>query len=158
MALVLADLALTSTAFPHRGTIPSRYTCEGADVSPPLAWDEPPDATRSFALVVEDPDAPGKVWVHWLLWDLAASTRSLREDLPPNEPDVQQGRNDFGNRGYGGPCPPKGHGAHRYVFRLYALDTQLNLAPGSSRRELDAAMKGHVLATGELVGHYHRDR
>lgn len=158
MPLVLAGLALTSTAFQHRGTIPERYTCEGANVSPPLSWDDPPEGTRSFALVVDDPDAPGKVWVHWLAWDIPASARTLREDLGPTEPDMLQGRNDFGDRGYGGPCPPKGHGAHRYVFHLYALDTLLNVAPGASRRELDAAMKGHVLATGEIVGHFHRDR
>ncbi len=155
---VLVSLELTSPAFQAGAAIPVKYTCEGDDLSPALAWTNVPDGTRTFALIVDDPDAPGRVWVHWVAWDIPATARGLPEGVAPNDPTVAQGRNDFHKQGYGGPCPPKGHGAHRYVFRLYALDRRLDLPPGTTRAELDAAMRGHVLATGELMGKFHRDR
>lgn len=151
-------LDLTSAAFSTGATIPVRHTCEGEDLSPALTWNNVPEGTRTFALVVDDPDAPGKTWVHWLVWDIPASARSLPEGLGPTAGDVRQGTNDFKSIGYGGPCPPKGHGAHRYFFRLFALDRRVDLPPGATRAEVDAAMKGHVLATGELMGKFHRDR
>jgi hypothetical protein len=130
----------------------------GHDVSPPLAWDEPPAATQSFALVCDDPDAPRGTWVHWVLYDLPAATRQLPENAGTVErPAVGgvHGTNDFGRLGYAGPCPPPGR-PHRYFFRLYAVDTLLGLAPGATRAHLEAAMRDHVLARGELVGTFGR--
>ncbi|HEX4038151.1 MAG TPA: YbhB/YbcL family Raf kinase inhibitor-like protein [Acidobacteriaceae bacterium] len=151
-------LHLTSTSF--SGTIPDRYaSCSGqTGNSPALAWDAPPAATRSFVLLVTDPDAPMGTFTHWLLWNLPPETRSLPESLPTRPQlasGARQGRNDFGNLGYGGPCPP-GHSAHRYVFDLYALDANLTLAPGASRQQVTQAIRGHILATGKLIGHYAR--
>lgn len=149
-------LELVSPAFALGATIPTIHTGEGADASPPLAWSGVPDGTRAFALVVDDPDAPGRTWVHWLAWDIPASARGLPAGVRPDEPAFVQGRNDFGRVGWGGPMPPKGHGAHRYVFRLYALDRRLDLPPTATRRELDAALRGRVLASAEWMGKYHR--
>lgn len=152
---------LTSTSFQGSQTpaqIPARYTCDGAGDSPQLAWSEPPAGTVSFALIVADPDAPGRTFVHWVLYDLPAATRALPEGLPAQGElagEGRQGRNDFGIIGYGGPCPP-GHSPHRYVFTLYALDVKLNLPAGATRAQVEAAMKGHILATGELVALYNR--
>lgn len=143
---------LLTAAWEPGGTIPPRHTCSGADLSPALSWSAPPEGTASFALIVDDPDAPGRTWVHWLAWDLPASARSLPEGVKPEDPGLIQGTTDFGRVGYGGPCPPPGHGTHRYFVRLYALDRLLGLPAGSSRVQLDAAMKGHVLASTELMG------
>lgn len=148
-------LKLTSTSF-QGGRIPAKFTCNGAGVSPQLAWTAPPAKTASFALIVTDPDAPGRTFVHWVLYGLSAGTRALPEALPglgdlPG--GARQGRNDFGEIGWGGPCPP-GHAPHHYVFTLYALDAKLNLAVGATQAQLEAAMQGHVLARGELVGLY----
>lgn len=145
-------MELTSSAFPAGGRIPARYTCEGEDLSPPLAWSDPPPGTRSLALVVEDPDAPGRTFTHWLAWGIDPVARGLGE----GEAAPREGRNDFGAPGYRGPCPPLGHGPHRYVFRLLALDDDLDLPPGSGRRDLERAVHGHVLARAELVGLYER--
>ena len=148
-----------STAFEPGGRIPKRHTCEAEDLSPPLAWESIPPETKAFALVCDDPDAPGKAWVHWVLYDLPADARSLVEGLPSMDtlPDgAKQGRNDFGKIGYGGPDPPKG-GPHRYHFKLYALDTTLDLPAGATRDQVLAAIKGHVLAEGQLMGRYGRD-
>ncbi|MBM4391173.1 MAG: YbhB/YbcL family Raf kinase inhibitor-like protein [Deltaproteobacteria bacterium] len=141
---------LSSTAFTQGATIPARHGCTGDDLSPPLAWTAPPDGTASFALVVDDPDAPRRTWQHWLVWNIPPTSRQLGEALGADQ--HVQGTNDFKKVGYGGPCPPPGHGAHRYFFRLYALDVMLGLPAGASRAELDAAMKGHVLASAELMG------
>lgn len=151
-------LRVTSTAFPPNGTIPRKHTCDGPDVSPPLSWDAPPGAVQSFALIVDDPDAPAGTWVHWVLFDLPAATRDLPEGVPRDEQlasGARQGRNDFRRVGYYGPCPPAGP-VHRYFFKLYALDARLNLKPGASKAEVERAMQGHILAQGELIGRYSR--
>jgi len=149
------SLPLTSAAFTTNAVIPDQYTCKGEDISPPLSWAEPPAGTRSFALIVDDPDAPGKTFTHWVLYDLPSDLRQLPENLPPDPILLTggvQGKNDFDRYGYSGPCPPAG--THRYVFQLYALDTLLDLAPGVSKAEVIESMKGHVLASAELVGQY----
>lgn len=149
---------IRSTAFTAGGTIPKKYTCDGPDVSPPLSWTEPPAGTKSLALIMDDPDAPVGTWVHWVLCNLPASTHELSEGTPTTETlasGARQGANDFRKVGYGGPCPPPGP-AHRYFFKLYALDTELNLAPRATKKQLEAAMKGHILAQAELMGRYGR--
>ena len=153
---------LRSSAFVGGGAIPVRCTCEGDDVSPPLAWSGAPDGTRSFALVVDDPDAPDPrapkmTWVHWVLYNIPASVTSLAEGasrrLPPG---ALEGRNDWKRTGYGGPCPPVGR--HRYFHKLYALDAELPDLREPTKAKLEAAMKGHVLAHAELVGTYEKAR
>jgi len=149
---------LTSPAFVHRAAIPQSHTCDGADTSPPLAWTEPPNETRSLALIVDDPDAPVGTWVHWVLYNLPPTTRALPAHLPTVErlPDgSHQGVNDFRRMGYGGPCPPAGP-AHRYFFKLYALDIALDLPPKATKAQLERAMTGHLLAHAELIGLYQR--
>jgi Raf kinase inhibitor-like YbhB/YbcL family protein len=148
----MADFALESTAFGHAQSIPSRHTCDGDDLSPSLRWADVPEQTRSLALVVDDPDAPSGVFTHWVAWGLDPVTGGFGEgEVAPSE-----GRNDFGTVGYRGPCPPPGHGRHRYVFRLYALDRELELEPGAAKTDLERAIEGHVLTTAELVGTYER--
>ena len=150
-------MILTSPAFQEGQAIPARYTCEGQDVSPAMAWDEPPPGTASFALIVDDPDAPGKTWVHWVLFNLPAATRSLPEAMPADaslRDGARQGVTDFGRTGYGGPCPPSG--THRYVFKLYALDTLLTLPPPATTSQLERAMDRHILARAQLMGTYRR--
>lgn len=144
--------ALRSDAFEHGQPIPARHTCEGVGVSPRLTWTQPPEQTRALALVVDDPDAPRGTFTHWLAWGIDPGAGGLAE----GEPAPREGRNDFGGTGYGGPCPPPGHGPHRYSFRLVALDTELELAAGAAKQELERALEGHVLATAELVGTYER--
>jgi Raf kinase inhibitor-like YbhB/YbcL family protein len=149
---------LSSTSFQDGSQIPAKYTCSGEGFSPQLAWNAPPARTASLALIVTDPDAPRRTWVHWVLYDLAAGTRALPEGLPAlgRLPDgALQGRNDFGEIGYGGPCPPPGS-PHHYVFTLYALDAKLNLPVGEKRAQIEAAMQGHILASGRLVGLFQR--
>lgn len=147
---------VTSTAFKEGGSIPSKYTCEGQDVSPPLAWNSVPEGTRSIALIADDPDAPGKTWVHWVLYNLPPSLRELPENVPASESILgnggRQGMTDFGKIGYGGPCPPSG--THRYFFKVYALDSDHHLDPGLTKAQLVKAMEGHVLAEGQLMGTY----
>jgi hypothetical protein len=148
-------MRLTSASFADGDTIPRRSTADGVDVSPPLTWTGRPPGTKSFALICEDPDAPRGLFTHWLVWDI--NLTSLREGLP-KEPvcmGVTQGENDFGRIGWGGPRPPHGE-SHRYVFRLYALDSRLSLPPGSKRAELDRALQGHVLGEATLTGVYRR--
>lgn len=139
--------------------MPARHTCEGADASPALKWEDAPAGAKSLALICDDPDAPGGSWVHWVIYGIDAGKTELPEGVEKSDTTagMKQGVNDFGKPGYGGPCPPRGHGVHHYHFRLYALDVELNLAPRVSRRQLEAAMKGHVIATAELVGTYRRD-
>jgi Raf kinase inhibitor-like YbhB/YbcL family protein len=144
---------LTSSAFGHGQPIPPQYTCRGKDISPPLSWSDPPAGTQSFALICDDPDAPAGDWVHWLIYNLPATTRSLPEGVPTDGqlPDgSRQGLNGWQQTGYRGPCPPSG--THRYFFKLYALDTTLNLPPRATKQQLLDAMKGHVLAQAELMG------
>ncbi len=152
------SLKLTSTAFQPGATIPKKCTCDGPDVSPALAWTDAPAGTQSFALIMDDPDAPVGTWVHWALYDLPASTHELAEGVPKQEElpnGTRQGRNDFRRIGYGGPCPPAGP-AHRYFFKLYALDSKTNLKQGASKADLEKVMKGHILAQAELMGRYQR--
>lgn len=150
-------MTLTSSAFVHGAMIPKQYTCDGQDVSPPLSWSDPPEKTRSFALIMDDPDAPMGTWVHWVIYNIPATARALPEgvskdaDLPDGS---RQGRNSWRRIGYGGPCPPSG--THRYFFKLYALDTVLALASGATKEELLKAMEKHILAQAELMGRYAR--
>lgn len=142
---------LTSTAFTHGEGIPPVYSCRGQDISPPLAWGGPPEGTRSFALIMDDPD--GGNWIHWLIYNFPAEARSLQENIPPEAelPDGSlQGINSWGRLGYGGPCPPSG--THRYFFKLYALDTMLDLPHGTKAPALVQTMEGHILAQVELMG------
>lgn len=149
---------IASAAFHEGASIPVRFTCKDEDVSPPLAWTAPPHGTRTFALIVEDPDAPGGIWTHWVVFNLPAQARSLSENEPRQAQlpgGGLQGRNSFGHVGYGGPCPPAGP-AHRYLFRLYALDSMLSLKAGASRQEVLAAIRGHVLGHTQLMGRFKR--
>jgi Raf kinase inhibitor-like YbhB/YbcL family protein len=151
-------LQLTSPAFKEGETIPKQHTGDGPDVSPSLRWSEPPAGTKAFALICDDPDAPRRTWVHWVVYNVPAAGRELTEGTPPQESfgtGVKQGKNDFGKIGYGGPAPPPGK-PHRYFFKLYALDVLLELPAGATKDEVIAAMKGHVLAEGQLMGRYGR--
>jgi Raf kinase inhibitor-like YbhB/YbcL family protein len=148
----MAEMALTSTAFEDGEAIPRRHTCEGDDLSPPLAWSGQPPETQSLALVVDDRDAPGGTFTHWLAWGFDAAMSELSE----GEAAPTEGRNDFGASGYQGPCPPPGDGPHRYIFRLHALDTEPGVGPGADKGQLEQALTGHVLATAELRGTYER--
>jgi hypothetical protein len=151
-------LTLRSAVFEPGSRIPKPYTCDGRDVSPPLRWTNVPPGTESFALICDDPDAPMGTWVHWVIYNIPADSDRLPEALPPTEKlegGALQGSNDFGRIGYGGPCPPRGK-AHRYFFRLYALDEELSAAPGSTRKALLAQMEGHILESTELHGVYGR--
>jgi Raf kinase inhibitor-like YbhB/YbcL family protein len=148
---------LTSSAFPKGGKIPTRFTCDGADASPPLAWSDAPKEARSFAIVCSDPDAPKGVWFHWAIFDIPRGSTELAEHCAADATSPPQARNDFGNRGYGGPCPPRGHGRHHYHFKLFALDVaRLDVPATASCREVEEAAQSHVLATTELVGVYSR--
>lgn len=154
-------LSITSPAFHHGGAIPAKHTCDGSDVSPPLAWTAGPPGTESFALVVDDPDAPDPaapktVWVHWLLYNLPPDTRGLSEAVASLPPGTCEGRNDWRRTGYGGPCPPIGR--HRYCHKLYALDTVLPDLGRPTKAKLEQAMRGHVLAEAVLMGTYQRQR
>ncbi len=153
----MATFQLKTSAFSNGGVIPAKFTCDGADVSPALSWNDPPAGTKSFALIMDDPDAPSGTWVHWVLYDLPASVRELPEGVPKSkelEFGARQGSNDFRRIGYGGPCPPRG-AVHRYSFRLYALDRPTALPAGAAKSDLENAMKGHILAQSELIGRFH---
>lgn len=152
------SLSISSPSFSSGGEIPKKFTCDGPDVSPQLVWTEPPSGTKSFALLVDDPDAPVGTWNHWTIWNVPASARGLGEGVKKETtlPDgSEQGKNDFRKTGYNGPCPPPGK-PHRYYFKLFALDTKLDLKLGASKHELEAAMKGHILAQAEWLGRYGR--
>jgi len=151
-------MELTSTAFQDGQAIPPQHTADGKNVSPPLKWGAPPDGTASLALICDDPDAPRKVWVHWVIFNLPAASRELSEAVPPEgtlSDGTMQGTTDFGKIGYGGPSPPPGK-PHRYVFKLYALDRRLDLRPGATKEQLLKAMEGHTLDEGQLIGTYGR--
>ena len=150
------SLKLSSASFQADGDIPSKFTCDAQDVSPALAWSDPPVETRSFALIADDPDAPSKTVVHWALYDVPAGTRSLREGIATDAtlPDgSRQGRNDHGMIGYSGPCPPHGP-THHYFFKLYALDSMIDLKPDAGKEDLERAMDGHILAQSQLIGRF----
>jgi hypothetical protein len=154
----VSTMKLISTAFQPGGDIPTKYTCSGVDVSPALSWTDPPADTKSFALIADDPDAPAGTWVHWVVHDLPPSARQLPEDVSKTDSvsgGGVQGQNDFRKIGYGGPCPPPGN-PHRYYFKLYALDSKLNLKPGATKKAVEQAMQGHVLAQAELMGRFRR--
>lgn len=153
-------MQLTSPAFAENQPIPLQHTCDGADISPVLQWRDAPDATESFALICDDPDAPAGTWVHWVLYGLPAETQGLPAHVATDDtlPDgARQGVNDFGRVGYGGPCPPPGK-PHRYYFKLYALDTVLTLKPRATKADLLQAMQGHILAEAHIMGTYQRKR
>jgi Raf kinase inhibitor-like YbhB/YbcL family protein len=151
-------ITLESPAFSEGEAIPKTHTCDGKNVSPPLSWSGVPKSAKSLALICEDPDAPGGLFTHWILYDLPVDREKLDEAVAGGEPvvlgGVRQGKNDFGAVGYGGPCPPSG--THRYVFRLLALDQTPDLAPGASRRQLVESIRGRVVAEGKLTGRYAR--
>jgi Raf kinase inhibitor-like YbhB/YbcL family protein len=148
----MPDTELTSTAFADGAAIPVKHTCDGDDVSPPLSWSSLPEGTRSLALIVHDTDAPSGDFTHWVAWNIDPEPGGLGEGTPaPSE-----GVNGFGDTGYNGPCPPPGHGPHRYFHDLHALDSEIDLEPGASREQLETALDGHVLAVVQLVGTFER--
>ena len=151
------SLTIRSEAFENEGPIPRRFSCDGENVSPPLSWEGAPDGTRSFVLVADDPDAPGRTFVHWVYYDLPSAVNSLPAGVAPDanpRPGGTQGENGFGEIGYGGPCPPGG--THRYFFHVYALDRELGLEPGASKQEVLERARNHVLAQGILMGTFAR--
>ncbi|MCE8424580.1 MAG: YbhB/YbcL family Raf kinase inhibitor-like protein [Candidatus Methanoperedens sp.] len=154
----MQTISITTEAFLTGENIPSRYSCDGDDISPPLSWKGLPANANSTVLIMDDPDAPSGTFVHWVLFNIPAGTQHLPEGIPSDKILVdgsRHGMTDFGRAGYGGPCPPSGK-QHRYFFRIYALDTKLDLSAGASRKQVESAMKGHVLAQGELMGKYGR--
>lgn len=148
----MGTLKLSSSAFKHNDSIPPKYTCDGADVNPPLVIENAPLNTKSLALIVDDPDAPAGNWVHWVVWNIDPTTNEIKENTVPS--GALQGINDFRRHDYGGPCPPSG--THHYFFKLYALDMMLNLGQKANKAELERAMKGHIITQGELIGLYRR--
>ncbi len=153
-------MEIKSSAFQNGGQIPQKYTCDGEDISPELSWTGAPSGTKSFALISDDPDAPGKTWVHWVIFDIPASLTNLAEAVSKTavlENGAKQGTTDFGTVGYGGPCPPPGK-PHRYFFKLYALDQLLDLEPEITKNDLLTSIKSHVLDQAELVGLYGRQK
>src|SRR3989338_6389030 len=144
-------MKLISPAFKHNGAIPSEYTCDGEDISPELNIENVPENAKSLALIMDDPDAPAGTWVHWVVWNIPANTKVIPKGTSPKG---VKGKTNFGRLGYGGPCPPSG--THRYFFKLYALDTILNLKEGSSKKDLENAMQGHIIEKTELMGTYKR--
>jgi len=148
-----AKMKITSSAFQEGGNIPSKFSCDGADTSPPLQIADVPSGAKNLVLIVDDPDAPSGLFTHWTAWNISSQTSTIAEGSPPKG---LQGTNDFGKSGYGGPCPPSG--THRYYFKIFALDRELDLPSGAKRGQLDVAMKGHVIAQGELMGRYSRKK
>jgi Raf kinase inhibitor-like YbhB/YbcL family protein len=148
-----AKMKITSSAFQEGGSIPSKFTCDGGDTSPPLQIAEVPSGAKSLALIVDDPDAPSGLFTHWIVWNISPQTNGIAEGSAPKG---VQGTSDFGKSGYGGPCPPSG--THRYYFKIFALDRELDLRSGAKRSQLDAALKGNVIAQGELMGRYARKK
>ena len=147
------SIKVSSPAFTEGGNIPSKFTCDGTDTSPPLKIDGVPENAKALVLIVDDPDAPGGPFTHWMVWNIDPKTTSLEEGKVPAG---ITGKNDFGKSGYGGPCPPGG--THRYYFKVFALNEQLKLPAGAKRKDLDAAIKGHVIVQGELMGGYSRHK
>ncbi len=151
------EIKIQSNAFKHEGMIPSKYTCDGEDISPQLSWGDVPEQTQSLALISDDPDAPMGTWVHWVVFNMPPDKTSLQENFPKDkkmQDGTIQGITSFKKNGYGGPCPPSG--THRYYFKLYALDKKLDLGPDAEKSDVLEALEGHILATGELIGKYSR--
>ena len=148
----MGELMITSPAFENNGNIPKKYSCDGIDISPPLAIENVPAGAKSLALIVDDPDAPAGTWVHWVLWDINPGTKEIKENMVPE--GAKQGINDFRKNDYGGPCPPSG--THRYFFKLYALNNVLDLSPGSKKADLEKTMKGHIISQAQIIGLYSR--
>ena len=151
------EIKISSPAFEEGGMIPKKYTCDGIDVSPPLTWTSIPEGTKTLALICDDPDAPMGTWIHWVLFNLPANIIEMPENIPPErelENGAKQGMNDFRKIGYGGPCLPGG--THRYYFKIFALDTELNLEAGATKSQLLEAMEGHILGEGQLMARYKR--
>lgn len=148
----LEGLKIYSPAFKNNSYIPEKYTCDGQDFNPPLFIEYVPSQTKSLALIVDDPDAPGGTWVHWVVWNIPPDTKEVKENSVPR--NSQQGLNDFRKHNYGGPCPPPG--THRYLFKLYALDALLNLGPNSTKADLEKAMGGHIIEQAQFIGLYKR--
>jgi len=150
-------IILESPAFKENDIIPSKFTCDGKDISPPLSWSNLPNGSKSIVLIFDDPDAPVGTWVHWVIYNIPPDSNNLEENVPKDRElknGAKQGRNDFGKIGYGGPCPPEG--THRYYFKLYAIDTILDLKTGTNKEKLENAMKGHIIAKAQLIGKYKR--
>ena len=150
-------LKVTSSAFKDGGMIPAKYTCDGEDVSPDITWSTVPAGAKSIAMIADDPDAPRGTWVHWVIYNIPPESKGLNEGVDRDkvlDNGALQGMNDSQQTGYGGPCPPGG--VHRYFFKVYALDTKLSLGPGATKKDLEDAMKGHILAEGQLMGRYSR--
>lgn len=157
-SLEVFALDIESDVFKNNGYIPDRYSCDAQDFSPALAWSDAPAATRSFALICDDPDAPFKVWVHWVIFNIPAESNKLKENISQEEMaslGIVLGTNDFGSLGYRGPCPPQGR-RHRYFFKLYALDSTLSLEEGATKSQLIEAMQGHIIAESKIVASYQR--
>ncbi len=155
----IKQLIVTSKSFVHDQRLSDDYTCQGKNISPHLAWANVPQGTKSFAIICDDPDAPAGTWVHWVIFNIPAMVLDLSEGVPNHailSNGARQGKNDFGKLGYGGACPPQGHGDHRYFFKVYALDTMLDQPFGIGKAELERAMEGHVLADGQIIGTYSR--
>lgn len=150
----IVSMKLSSPAFEHNKEISSRFTCDGENINPPLLISDVPIGTKSFVLVNDDPDAPGGIWVHWTVWNITPDTKEIKENSMPE--GAEEGVTDFGKAGYGGPCPPSG--THRYFFKLYALDTMLELPPTAKASDVEKTMTGHILAKAVLVGLYKRTR
>lgn len=151
------EIKIKSLAFEDGGMIPGKFTCDGLDVSPALEWESVPENAKTLAIICDDPDAPMGTWVHWVVFNIPVDLGGLEEDVPADEvlpTGAIQGKNDFRRIGYGGPCPPGG--THRYFFKIYALDTELDLSPGATKSQVLEAMEGHILAHGELMGRYSR--
>jgi len=148
----MSDFKLSSNAFQNNGFIPSKYTCDGSDINPQLVIENVPPGTKSLALIVDDPDAPMGTWVHWVVWNIAPDIKEIKENNTLK--GAAFGLNDFKKQSYGGPCPPSG--THRYFFKLYALDTTLNLPAGTKKPDIEKAMKGHVISQTQIIGLYKR--
>jgi Raf kinase inhibitor-like YbhB/YbcL family protein len=148
------SMEIKSPAFQNNGNIPSKYTCDGENINPPLTISGVPEKAKSLALIVDDPDSPMGTWVHWLIWNIDPALEKITENIVPGR--AVEGINGFGKSGYGGPCP--GSGSHHYFFKLYALDTTISIPPASDKKAVEEAMKGHILASGELIGLYSRKR
>jgi Raf kinase inhibitor-like YbhB/YbcL family protein len=148
----MGTMKISSPAFKHNEMIPSKYTCDGADVNPALVIEGVPAEAKSLALIMDDPDAPRGTWVHWVVWNVNPKIREIKENTVPD--GGKQGINDFRKHDYGGPCPPSG--THRYFFKLYALDATLDLGPNATKAQLESAMKGHIIARTEMIGLYTR--
>lgn len=152
-------LQIQTPAFNHEAPIPTQYTCDGADRSPALAWSGHPKGVKTYALICDDPDTPVGTWVHWVIYNIPPTVTALAEGFPTDaklKDGTLQGINDFKKTGYGGPCPPPGHGVHRYFFKLYALDTKLPLESGATKAQLEKAMKGRILEQAVVMGRYER--